>query len=332
MNKARKFPMFVAASALAIGLASAASADTLRIGYAPSVWDPSDFHGMMGSGIEDGLKAHGIDYEFLIRAPANHVAHEEQLAIVENLIAEGVDYIIVNPTDPLLQRVVYEKVIESGIPLIVGNYSVPFPDDWGFQPLMFTGYSHADAGVVLANYLHDKYGEGTEIAVIHGSPGFITEARAPKDLYDELGMSFIYEEFADFDRVKAYDAMERIIVTHPDVKVVVATSSAMAIGAVEAAAANGVEGQYDIYGAGGTFEELRSIEDGVLTGAWIRDPVAMGRAVADAIKARMEGRDGDIPPIFKSPIYLIDSVEKINDHVNPVIYEAEGLEFPRPTS
>ena len=226
---------------------------------------------------------------------------------------------------------VYEKVIESGIPLIVGNYSEPFPDDWGFQPMMFTGYSHSDAGIVLANYLHEKYGAGTEIAVIHGSPGLVTEQRAPKELYEELGMSFIYEEYADYDRLKAYDSMERIIVTHPDVKVIVATSSAMAVGAVEAAAANGLDGEYDIYGAGGTFEELRYIEGGVLAGAWIRDPVAMGRAVADAVKAHQEGRDGDIPPVFNSPIHLIDSVDAINEHVNPVIYEAEGLEFPRPT-
>ena len=56
MSKAKSFSTLAAAGALAVGIATAASADTIRIGYAPSVWDPSDFHGMMGSGIEDGLK------------------------------------------------------------------------------------------------------------------------------------------------------------------------------------------------------------------------------------------------------------------------------------
>lgn len=325
-----KLSLMLATAVAAVFMASPAMSQEIRIGYAPSVWDPSDFHGMMGSGIEAGLTDHGIDYEFLIRAPANHVAHEEQLAIVEALIAEGVDYIIVNPTDPELQRVVYEKVIESGIPLIVGNYSVPFPDDWGFQPMMFTGYSHEDAGIVLADYLHEKFGEGTEIAVIHGSPGYNTEARAPKAYYEELGMSFIVEEYADYDRLKAYDSMERILVTHPDVPVVIATSSAMAVGAVEAAAANGAEGQYAIYGAGGTLEELQYIEAGSLAAAWIRDPVAMGRAAADAIKMHMDGNADDIELVYNSPIHMIDSVEAINEHVNPVIFTSAGLEFPRP--
>lgn len=38
--------------------------------------------------------------------------------------------------------------------------------------------------------------------------------------------------------------MERILVAHPDVHVVVATSSAMAVGAVEATIANNAQGEY----------------------------------------------------------------------------------------
>jgi autoinducer 2-binding protein LuxP len=314
----------------AIMVGGAAAADQIRVGYAPSIWDPSDFHGMMGSGIEAGLNDHGIDYEMRIRAPSTGVSHEEQLAIVEDMIADGMDYIVINPTDPLTQRVVYERVIEAGIPLIVGNFSIPFDDDWGFQPMMFSGYSHADAGETLAHHLLEKHGPGTKVAVIHGGPGQVTYDRAPKALYEELGMEFVYEAHADWDRLKAYDQMERIIVGYPDVNVVVAASSAMAVGAVEATVANGLAGEYSIYGAGGTFEELRYIEEGVLTAAWIRDPVAMGRAVADAIHLHSEGRAEEVPPVFNSPIHMIDSIEAINAHVNPVIYEAEGLEFPRP--
>jgi ABC-type sugar transport system substrate-binding protein len=329
MNR-RAFTAIALATAAMLGTAGLASAETIRIGYAPSVWDPSDFHGMMGSGIERGLDAAGVEYEFLIRAPSNHVAHEEQLAIVEDMIAEGLDYIIINPTDPQVQRVAYERVINSGIPLIVGNYSDPFPDDWGFQPMMFSGYSHKDAGITLAHYLAETYGEGATIAVIHGAPGHVTSDRAPKELYHELGMQVVYEDYADYDRLKAYDVMERILVAYPDVDIIVACSSAMAVGAVEASIANGAAGEYPIYGAGGTFEELRYIEDGLLTAAWIRDPVAMGEAVGQAIADHHAGNADAVPPIFNSPIHIIDSVEAINAHVNPVLYTSEGLEFPRP--
>jgi ABC-type sugar transport system substrate-binding protein len=309
--------------------ASPAAADKVRIGYAPSIWDPSDFHGMMGSGIESGLKAAGVDYEFLIRAPSREVAHSEQLGIVEDLIAEGVDYIVINPTDPQVQRVAYEKVIAAGIPLVVGNYSNPFPDDWGFQPTMFSGYSHKDAGIRLANYLHEKYGPGKTVAVIHGTPGQVTEDRAPEALYAELGFEIVYEDHADYDRLKAYDKMERILVAHPDVDIIVATSSAMAVGAVEASIANGAGGEYPIYGAGGTLEELKYIEQGLLAGAWIRDPVSMGEAIAAMIVAREADPSAAVAPVFNSPIHMIDSVDAINAHVNPVIFTSKGEAWPR---
>ena len=104
----------------------------------------------------------------------------------------------------------------------------------------------------------------------------------------------------------------------------------MAVGAVEATLANGVAGEYAIYGAGGTLEELTYIEEGLLTGAWIRDPVAMGEAIGKMIMAHSADPNVEIEPIFNSPIHLIDSVEKINEFVNPVIFTSKGLDFPRP--
>ncbi|MDE0110693.1 MAG: substrate-binding domain-containing protein, partial [Albidovulum sp.] len=134
----------ITASALAaaMSISVAAQADTIKIGYAPSTWDPSDFHGMMGSGVESALDRAGADYEFFIRAPSSEAAQAEQLGIVEDYIAQGVDYVIINPIDVKVQRVTFEKVLEAGITLVVGNHSTPFPEEWGYQPTMLSGYSH----------------------------------------------------------------------------------------------------------------------------------------------------------------------------------------------
>ena len=169
-----------------------------------------------------------------------------------------------------------------------------------------------------------------KIAIIHGIPGQITNDRAPEEYLTSIGLEIVYADHADFDRIKAYDKMERILTGHPDTEVVIAASSSMAVGAVEATLANGVEGEYSIYGAGGTLEELTYIEQGLLTGAWIRDPVAMGEAIGKMIMAHSADPDVMIEPIFNSPIHLIDSVEKINEFVNPVIFTSKGLDFPRP--
>lgn len=327
--------MIAVAIALIIALPVAAAGQRqapegrVVIGYAPSDWDPSDFHGMFGEGIEEGLREHGIDYEFLIRPAGDHTTHEVQLSIVEDFIAEGVDYLVINPTDFHAQRVSYQRVIDAGIPLFVGNFNIPFPDEWGIQPLMLSGYSHEIAGLEMVDYIAERYAPGTKMAIIQAAPGYISDMRGQIDAHKANGIDIVYTEYAYGNRADAYDTMERIMTAYPDTKIILTLSSMMAMGAVEAVQSAGRVGDFDIYGAGGTIEELLAIEEGTLAGAWLRDNVAMGKAVADAIKMHLDGRADEIEPIFNSPIHVVDTVEAINEVVNPVLYTAEGYDFPR---
>lgn len=305
----------------------------VTIGYTPSDWDPSDFHGMFGAGVEERLtELYGADgYEFIIRAAGDHTQHEDQLSIAEDFVAQGVDFVVINPTDYEAQQVTYRFLNQSGMPFIVGNYRDPFPEDWGIeQPVQFVGYSHEDAGIATAEWIRDTYPEGTKIAIIHGSSGYTTYARSQVPMLREFGMDIVYEGYADFQRPQAYDEMERIVTGYPDAEVIITTSSAMAIGAVEAAVANDHIENVDILGAGGTIEELLAIEDGRMRMAWARDNVAMGNAAGQTIYDYMTtgSRDG-IAQVFDSPIRIIDSVDAINQYINPVLYEVEGLDFPR---
>jgi len=176
----------------------------------------------------------------------------------------------------------------------------------------------------------ENYPEGTNIAVISAAPGRVSDARGQLELHEANGFNIVYQEYAYAERMRAYDTMERIITAYPETEVVLALSSMMVVGAVEAVEAAGMRGQFDIYGAGGTLEELIAIEEGKLAGAWKRDEIAIGNAVAEAIQLHMQGREDEIEPIFNSPIVMIDSVEAINENVPAVIFTEAGYEFPRP--
>ena len=307
--------------------------DVIRVGYAPSDWDPADFHGLYGVGIEERLaELLGEDgYEFTIRAAGSHSDHEEQLSIVEAFVADGYDFIALTPTDYEAQQMTYRYLHEVGVPFIVGNYRDPFPEEWGIeQPVGFSGYSHEDAGVAVAEWVRDNYDpDDTKVVFMYGTSGYTSYARLQEDLFNEYGFEIAYKAYADFQRAQAFDQMERIMAAHPDTDLVLTASSVMATGAVEAADANGWLDQVDITGAGGTIEELLDIERGRLKMAWARDNVAMGRATGERIYQWFHGDRDDIEFVFDSPIHIIESVEDINRHINPVIYEVEGLEFPR---
>lgn len=302
----------------------------LKIGYTPPTLDKADFMGQFEEGMKRALDASGIKYELISRSPADHAAHSVQLQIVEDLITLGVDYMVIIPTSYEAQQGAYRLVNEADIPLVIGNYSDPFPADWGVEAISFVGYSHEDAGIAMANYVGDLYPAGTKMAIIFGEAGKVSTERGQKDMHIANGFDVVYEDYCDWNREKAFDAVERLLTAHPGVEVIIACSSAMAVGAFQAVEAAGLTGEVDIYGAGGTIEELDAILEGKLAAAWMRCPIDIGGGAAEAILLHHQGKAGQIKLSWNAPIYIIDSYDAILEYVNPVTYEGMGREWPPP--
>ena len=321
-----------ATTVFAAGQRGAAARDTIRVGYTPPTLDKADFMGQFEEGLIKGLdewtQAAGLEYELFSRSPADHAAHQQQLQIVEDFLSLNVDYIVMVPTHYEGQLGAYRLINEEGIPLVIGNYSDPFPREWGVSALRFSGYSHYDAGIAMAEYVADKYPAGTSMAIIFGEAGKVSEERGAKAYHVANGFNVVYEDYADWDRVKAYDATERLLTAYPDVEVIIACSSAMAVGAAQAVDAAGRAGQVDIYGAGATIEELDLIVRGRMAAAWFRDPIQIGEAAAEAIKLHFEGRANEITESWNVPIGIIDSYEAIVEQVNPITYTGMGRPWP----
>ncbi|MBS4023230.1 MAG: sugar ABC transporter substrate-binding protein [Dethiobacter sp.] len=302
---------------------------TIKIAYIPMTYETADFYGQYHQGMVKGLDELGIKYELLVRAPSSTSAHDQQLSIVEDMITAGVDFIVLAPTSYEGQQAAYRKINESGIPLIIANYSQPFPADFRATALSFVGYQHSDGGLAVANYIKDNYPKGTKMAIIHGTPMYSTFERGARDHHVVNGMDVVSEQFADWDRAKAYDTAQRLITAYPDLKIIVATSSHMAIGAVEAIASEGLTGKIDVFGAGAILEELDHIEKGTLKGSWYRDPIKMGENTAESIWLHLNGRTNEIPQAYNVPIGMITSVKDIIEQINPITYTSVGRQFPK---
>ena len=326
--------LLVAFGAVALHAGGAAEDDVeeLSIGYTPPTLDKADFMGQFEEGLikafDEWSEQTGIDYNLRSRSPADHAAHPVQLQIVEDFITLGVDYIVMVPTGYEVQQGAYRLINDNNIPLVIGNYSDPFPEEWGVHALKFAGYSHYDAGVAMADYVGERYDEGTSMAIIYGEAGKVSEERGAKEYHEANGFNIVYEDYADWDRVLAYDATERLLTAYPDVEVIITCSSAMAIGAIQAVEAAGLTGEVDIYGAGATIEELDAIKAGTLAAAWFRDPIVIGEAAAHAVIKHFEGREDEISHSWNSPIEIIDSYDAILEYVNPLTYEGMGREWP----
>lgn len=314
---------------IAGGQAEGPADGRIRVAYLPPTYDEADFYGQFAEGLWQGLDAAGVNYERLVRSPASHEAHAQQLGIIEDVLTQGVDYIVLGPTSYEAMQPGYQMINEEGIPLIIGNYSDPFPEEYNAHALSFVGYSHYDGGTAMVEYIRDNYPRGTKMAIIQGVPGYITDHRTQIENHEANGMDVVTVQYANFDRAQGFDVAQRILQAYPDVEIILAANSYMTLGAAEAVAAAG-RNDIDIFGAGGILEELDGILEGRIKAAWLRDPLDMGFGAADAIIKHMEGREDEIELSFNVPIRVIDSYESIVEYVNPATYTGVGREFPPP--
>ena len=289
----------------------------ITIGHPTIHYDPVDFTGLLIQGLKEGnddnFGAENWELDLQIMTVATDL--QEQMGMVEDMIVKGVDYIILAVVSWEGSAEMYRKVNEAGIPLIIVNWTQPMPRDWGTDALAIIGASHVDGGEAVAGYIAENYPEGTEMAIIQGQAIQLSFERAARKLHEDNGMVIVAEEYGDWNTDKAFDIATRIIAAHPDLKIIYACNSSMALGVAQAVVDSGKQGEIDVFGAGGIVPELELIIDGKMKGAFFRSSVDMGRAAADAIYLHLNGRADEIPEITLVPTVMVASIEDIKEHV-----------------
>ena len=249
MRTYRSLGAMALAMLLAVSFAAPAAAQSdedsakLKIGYAPSTYDFTDFFGQFDAGLRAGLNDRGIDYEYFVDAPQDEREVEQQRNIIENMLALGVDYLVAVPTRLEVHYESFRLVNEAGVPLIIGQYVVPIPEEEGIEVLSYPGVSNENAGELAAQYIIDTVGEGGRIVILSGFAGHVVdEGRVSHaiPILEAAGVEVLDREYVDFQRDLAFNATEALLTKYPDdLDLIYGGSSAMAAGAIGAVEAAG---------------------------------------------------------------------------------------------
>jgi autoinducer 2-binding protein LuxP len=280
--------------------------------------DLSDAWARGHAGLVGRLDELGIPYR-LDTFGSDHDNHALQLAHLETALARGYDYVIVGPTEILVQMSMLEEIIEApGTELIVWNYTTPLRD-WGEarypegrQPLAYVGFSHAEGAHILGQYFVERLQrevEGTpKVAHIRGIPGVTDDQRSgiARQYFEEAGFEIVHETYANWRRDMGYSATLDIVGAYPDVNHIHIVSTAMAIGAVEALEELDRAGEILLNGWGGGSEEQLHLLEGNLHATVMRMQDDWGVALAEIIKFHLEGRVDEIPLAFTGEMQLVD--------------------------
>jgi len=307
------------AACLVIGISASlcvratAEKKAIKIGFAPSVYELTDYFGQAAIAIQQSLTDAGIPFEFIARAAEHEADVASQINIVEDMVTLGVDYIVVGPIDYWGIVPAIKRANKAGIPVIVINYINPHPPECGIDALAYCGYSHATGGRITGEWVADNLLKpGDEVAMMLGEPGNkasdergLTAAR----IWEDRGMKIVYTHYGYWEATQAYDGTERILMGYPNVKLIYGVNSAMAMGVANAVHSAGLTGKVHVIGFGCVTSELDMIWEGLITAAIFRDAQSSGRDMADAIMRHLRGEP--VPKQYELDMVMIHTQEDV---------------------
>ena len=207
-----------------------------------------------------------------------------QLAGIEDLIAQRVDAILINPTDSSAIVPAVLAANRAGIPVLTVDRGA----DGGKVAAHIASDNVAGgrmAGELIANILN---GRG-KVVELEGIPG-TSAARDRGAGFNEVirkypGIEVVARQEAGFDRARGLTVMENILQAQPRIDAVFAHNDEMALGAITAIEAAGRLSEIKVVGFDATADAVKAVQEGRMLATIAQKPRLMGElGVETAVK------------------------------------------------
>ena len=254
---------------------------------------------------------------------------EKQTADVEAAIAKGVDALIISPKQVDAMAPAVQEAVDAGVVVVTIDRRIEGVDGI----LAHVGADNVRGGEIQAEWVVQNYPDGARVFVLLGTPGAgpaIDRAAGVHNVLDPLKDKYpiVFEQTANFrrdDGLKVTEAGLAGLDEPPDV--IIAANDDMALGALEAVKALGLEDQIAVIGFDALPEAIASVRDGGLAGTIEQHPGGQSRTAVQIVVNYL--RKGEKP---ESPVILLEPVMITKDNLNEAerIGEVEPVEEAKP--
>jgi ribose transport system substrate-binding protein len=193
--------------------------------------------------MEDGARAHqkanADAYDLICNGIKDEQDVNKQIQIVNQMIARGVDAIVIAPADSKALIAVCRKAKDKGI--VVVNIDNQF-DAETLQlegvAIPFVGPDNRKGARLAGDHLAKSLTKGDKVAIVEGRPGAFNGIQRKLGFEDAMkaaGMEIATSQSAYWETDKAYKLVSQIYNTvGADLKAVLCANDSMALGAVNA--------------------------------------------------------------------------------------------------
>lgn len=219
-----------------------------------------------------------------------------QVDAVNNMVAQGVDAIVIAPADS--QALVAPLVQAAAQGIVIVNIDVKLDDDAlaaADLDIPFVGPDNVDGARQSGGVLAKDLGEGAKVAIIEGIEG-AANAEQRKEGFEKAvedgGLDLVASASANWETEQANTLFANILSANPDIEGVMAANDSMALGVLAALEGAGKLGDIKVVG----FDNLPEVKSYLDSGALLATVDQFGSAqAADGIGVALDILAGDTP-------------------------------------
>jgi inositol transport system substrate-binding protein len=271
--------------------------------------------------LRNGIQAHAdsIGVKVQIEDAQNDVA--KQLDQINNFIASGVDAIVVNPVDTSATQAMSDAAAAAGVPLVYVNRQ-PINVDTLPDNQAFVASNEVDSGTLetmeVCRLLKEAGKTEAQIYVMMGELSNQAAVQRTADIHDVMAsgncgvtLNIIDEQTANWSRDQAQSLMTNWLSTGAAFDAVISNNDEMAIGAIQAMKAAGIDmASVIVGGVDATQDALAAMQSGDLDVTVFQNAAAQGQGSLDAAVKLAAGEAVDqkvyIPFELVTPANLAD--------------------------
>lgn len=232
-----------------------------------------------------------------------------QLANVENYIVEGVDAVLIVMVDPSAPKPFIDACEKADIPLIAVNRKVEGVD-------VFVGSDDIKAGNIQLEYVKEKLGGEGNIAILEGMSGqnsAIKRTEGNLQIIDaEPGLNMILNDTGKWDRAKGMEIAENWLQSGEQIDAIVANNDEMAIGAIRALEAIGMNDDVIVAGVDATIDALEYVKAGTLEVTVFQSPFGQGGTGVEVALKLINGEE--VPAYVDVPFEEV-TIDNVDDYI-----------------
>ena len=306
--------------AVLLGLSSCSSTPrdqdgVTRIAYIVKAMS-DEFWTDMRAGAEEYAAANDIELTF--QAPDKETDVERQIQMVENALVSKADAIVLSAADSKALIPVIVRANRAGVPVILVNDTID-PDalaEHGGHVATYVGIDQYKAAELAGAHAVAQHPGGGNVVLLEGIAGVSAlQQRLDgfKDQIDAAGnFKIVASQTANNDRNQAFNVMQNVLQSNPEVDVVWAINAEMGQGAVQAIQQSGVTRPVAVYDFDASADDRATIRNETMVGSVAQFPKLQAAGALKAATDAIDGKELEDHVVTKAELVTKENVDTLD--------------------